>query len=217
MVIHDILAGNWGHNSKLYAGKDGPLKLYVKDFDENGTIEQVMAYTVNGKQYSFLGKDQLEVNLPVLKKANLTYSEVAGKPVQYMFGDLMDNCTELNIETLASTCFLNDGKGNFKKMDLPDALQLSPVLAFASLNDSSNDYFLGGNFYGVLPYEGKYDALQPSIFSFNNKTEQPGFQTTLPSISGEVRDAKWINYAGGSEVLIIARNNNQLIFLKPIR
>ena len=29
----DILAGNWGHNSKLYAGKNGPLKLYVKDFD----------------------------------------------------------------------------------------------------------------------------------------------------------------------------------------
>ncbi|HEV3251613.1 MAG TPA: VCBS repeat-containing protein, partial [Puia sp.] len=28
----DILAGNWGHNSKLYAGKDGLLKLYVKDF-----------------------------------------------------------------------------------------------------------------------------------------------------------------------------------------
>ncbi|HXL58891.1 MAG TPA: VCBS repeat-containing protein, partial [Chitinophagaceae bacterium] len=31
----DILAGNWGHNSKLYAGKNGPLKLYVKDFDHN--------------------------------------------------------------------------------------------------------------------------------------------------------------------------------------
>ena len=29
----DILAGNWGHNSKLYAGKNGPLKLYVKDFE----------------------------------------------------------------------------------------------------------------------------------------------------------------------------------------
>jgi hypothetical protein len=27
----DILAGNWGHNSKLWAGKDGTCKLYVKD------------------------------------------------------------------------------------------------------------------------------------------------------------------------------------------
>ena len=30
----DILAGNWGHNSKLYAGKSPPLKLYVNDFDK---------------------------------------------------------------------------------------------------------------------------------------------------------------------------------------
>ena len=74
----DILAGNWGHNSKLYAGKNGPLKLYVKDFDSNGSIEQIMAYTVDGKEYSFLAKDELERSLPVLKKAYLTYGEVAG-------------------------------------------------------------------------------------------------------------------------------------------
>ena len=34
----DILAGNWGHNSKLWAGKNGPVKMYVKDFDKNGTV-----------------------------------------------------------------------------------------------------------------------------------------------------------------------------------
>ena len=66
----------------------------------NGTVEQVMACTINGKQYSFLGKDQLEVNLPVLKKTHLTYSEVAGQTVQYMFGDLFKDYTELNAETL---------------------------------------------------------------------------------------------------------------------
>ena len=52
----DILAGNWGHNSKLWAGKNGPLKLYVKDFDQNGNIDQVLCYTIDGKEYPFLGK-----------------------------------------------------------------------------------------------------------------------------------------------------------------
>src|SRR5678816_1010508 len=47
----DILAGNWGHNSKLWAGKNGPLKLYVKDFDMNGIIDQVLCYTIDGKEY----------------------------------------------------------------------------------------------------------------------------------------------------------------------
>ena len=39
----DILAGNWGLNNKFAAGKNGPLKLYVKDFDKNKSVEQVMA------------------------------------------------------------------------------------------------------------------------------------------------------------------------------
>jgi len=64
----DLLAGNWGHNTKLYAGKESPLKLYVKDFDQNGTLEQVMCYTIKGKEYPFLAKDELERALPVLKK-----------------------------------------------------------------------------------------------------------------------------------------------------
>ena len=80
----DILAGNWGHNSKLYAGKNGPLKLYVKDFDNNGSVEQIIAYTIDGEEYTFLAKDELERSLPVLKKAYLNYSEVAGKTVEFV-------------------------------------------------------------------------------------------------------------------------------------
>jgi enediyne biosynthesis protein E4 len=99
-------------------------------------------------------------------------------------------------------------------MKLPDELQLAPVLTFTTLTD--NNYFAAGNFHGVLPYEGKYDALQPSCFSFNNKTGQFNFQSILSSINGEVRDAKWINYARGKKVLVIARNNDQLIFLHEL-
>jgi hypothetical protein len=112
----DILAGNWGHNSKLWAGKNGPLKLYVKDFDMNGNIDQVLCYTINGKEYTFLAKDELEKDMPVLKKYYLTYSEVAGKTVDYMFYDLFKDYTELKAETLGSACFINDGKGTLKKL-----------------------------------------------------------------------------------------------------
>ncbi|HUS03039.1 MAG TPA: VCBS repeat-containing protein, partial [Chitinophagaceae bacterium] len=104
----DLLAGNWGQNCKLVAGKNGPVKLYIKDFDKNGSVEQVMAYTVDGKTYPFLAKDELERALPVLKKAYLTYSEVAGKTVDYMFYDLFKDYKELQAETLNSSYFIND-------------------------------------------------------------------------------------------------------------
>ncbi len=209
----DILAGNWGHNSKLYAGKNGPVKLYVKDFDGNGSVEQVMAYTINKKEYTFLAKDELERPLPVLKKAYLTYSEVAGKTVDYMFYDLFKDYTELKAETLGSCCFINDGKGHFTKMELPEAIQMAPVFTFSSL--AAGTYLAAGNFYGVVPYEGRYDALLPTLFSFNKTTNTFSASGTIPLAADEMRDVKWIKTAGGKQVLVLAQNNNRLIFLKP--
>jgi hypothetical protein len=212
----DILAGNWGQNSKLWAGKNGPLKLYIKDFDHNGSLEQIMCYTIDGQEYPFLAKDELERSLPVLKKYYLKYSEVAGQTVQYIFYDLFKDYTELKAETLSSSCFINDGKGNFKKIDLSAELQLAPIFAFTAVPYNNTNMFLaGGNFYGTMPYEGRYDALLPTFFSFDNKSTSFGVVSNLPSFNGEVRDAKWLNYARGNKILVIARNNKGVVFLKP--
>jgi enediyne biosynthesis protein E4 len=211
----DILAGNWGHNSKLWAGKDGPLKLYVKDFDRNGRTDQVMCYTIKGKEYTFLAKDQLERAMPVLKKGYLHYDEVAGKTVQYMFDDLFKDYTELKAETLSSSLFLNDGKGGFTRQDLPDELQLAPIFSFAPIPGQSKPTFIGGgNFYGVIPYEGKYDALFPTIFSMDAATGAAGgpAPAILPEARGEVRDIKWLKGPGGKKIMVIARNNDSLLF-----
>jgi len=212
----DILSGNWGCNTKFWAGKNGPLKLYVKDFDNNGSTEQVLAYTIDGKEYPFLAKDELERAMPVLKKYYLKYSDVAGKTVQYMFYDLFKDYLELKAEVLASSCFINDGKGGFKRIDLPEELQLAPIFSFAPFeHNGSTSYLASGNFYNVIPYEGRYDALQPSFFSYNKTSSTFQYNSELASIAGQARDAKWINYAGGGKVLIIGRNNQPLIFLKP--
>jgi hypothetical protein len=154
--------------------------------------------------------------LPVLKKSYLKYSEVAGKTVDYMFFNLFKDYTELKAETLGSCCFINDGKGNFTRMDLPDGIQMAPVFAFCSLpGNNKGTYLAAGNFYGVVPYEGRYDALLPSAFSFNKALNNFQFTTTTAITNGEVRDAKWIRYAGGKQVLVVAQNNKELTFLKP--
>ena len=212
----DILAGNWGWNNKFWAGKNGPLKLYVKDFDLNGSIDQILAYTIDKKEYTFLAKDELERAIPVLKKAYLNYSEVAGQTVQYMFYDLFKDYKELKAEVLGSSCFMNDGKGNFKRIDLPQELQFAPVFSFSSFNSNTNNYLAGGNFYGTIPYEGRYDALHPAVFGFDKNFS--GFRVTnsLAAVEGEVRDKKWLNGPGGQKILVVARNNNRLLFFKPI-
>ena len=179
-----------------------------------------MCYTDKRKEYTFLAKDQLERAIPVLKKGYLHYDEVAGKTVQYMFDDLFKNYTELTAETLSSSCFINDGKGNFSRMDLPDELQLAPIFSFAPIPDQGKPTFLaGGNFYGVIPYEGKYDALFPTVSSPDaalsgvsalNASES----AILPEARGEVRDIKWLRGPGGKKIMVIARNNDSLLFYK---
>jgi enediyne biosynthesis protein E4 len=100
-------------------------------------------------------------------------------------------------------------------MELPQELQLAPLFGFASLPGNKTEWMGAGNFYGVLPYEGRYDAMIPTFFSYD--AAKAGFSTAsdLPAIEGEIRDAKWINVAGGKKILILARNNKGLIFLKP--
>lgn len=212
----DILAGNWGHNSKLWDGKQSPLKMYVKDFDNNGTVEQVMTYNIKGKEYTFLAKDELERQLPVLKKAYLTYGEVAGKTVDYMFYDLFKEYKEFKAETLSSSCFINDGKGNFTRVDLPAALQMAPVMSFAQMNSQPNpSWIAGGNFYGVMPYEGRYDALQPTVFTYQAAKKQFVVSSIIPDFDGELRDIKWIKTKDQNRILVLARNNQTLQFFKP--
>ena len=216
--LPDLLAGNYGHNTKLWSGKNGPVKLYVKDFDKNGSVEQIMAYTVDGKEYTFLAKDELERSLPVLKKAYLTYGEVAGKTVDYMFYDLFKDYVELKAETLGSAAFINDGHGGFKKIDLPEPLQLAPVFSFQQSpggNGSGRSFVSGGNFYDVIPYEGRYDAQPMAMFDWSKNNELSYIpQTGLSGIKGQVRDLKWIHTSAFGDLLVVARNNQSLLFLK---
>jgi len=211
----DILAGNWGHNSKLYAGKDGPLILYVKDFEGSGTAQQLLTYNIGGAEYPFYGKDQLELALPLLKHSRLRYDEVAGKPVGSLFGSMLDGARVFKAEELGSTCFFNDGRGGFSAVELPWPLQLSPIFTFAALDSGtgpagSASWLAAGNFYGVQPFEGRYDAMKPTVFSYDKGVR---CRYTLSDISGEVRDAKWMRGVGG-RLLVLAQNNGELVFLR---
>jgi enediyne biosynthesis protein E4 len=214
----DILCGNWGWNNKFCSNKEGKIKLYVSDFDKNGRTEQLLSYSYQNAEYPFLAKDMVEQQLPLLKKHYLLYAEYAGVAMKDVFYGWVDTVKPFTAEHLGSAVCYGDGKGNFTLTDLPAELQLAPIFTFAPLaNNNATGYLAAGNFYGVIPYEGRYDALQPTFFSFNKKSNTLQYDSQLAAFTGEARDAKWINYAGGGKVLMIARNNQPLIFLKPVK
>jgi len=213
----DIVAGNYGLNSKLHATKTAPLKLYVKDFDGDGMLDQLLTYTTNGKEYIFLDKDELEKQLPFIKRTFLNYSDFAGKTVQEIFGNQLNDATILNVQTLANAIFINDGKGNFSFEQLPDEMQAAPIFTYLvdDVNhDGLNDIISGGNFYGVLPFEGRYDANWGDMLI--NKKNSFEWLSPVKSgwlIRGEVRDIKKLKTAEGY-LFAVGRNYDSVLFFK---
>jgi hypothetical protein len=211
----DILSGNWGLNSKLSAGKSAPLKLYIKDFDNNKVSEQVLSYTINQKDYCFLVKDELEKAIPVLKKTFLSYSDAAGKTVEEMFPGMLSDAALLKAELLESSCFINNEGRSFTRTALPFETQLAPLMCFSNMDGKNMSRFIAaGNFYSVLPYEGRYDAMIPVVFEFDHQKKRFKELFNLPFLTGEIRDIKLIKCGGESRVMLIAQNNGRLIFLQ---
>lgn len=208
----DILGGNWGWNNKFWSGKDGPVRLYVSDFDKNGQTDHLLSYTLEGKEYPFLAKDETERALPVLRKHYLLYSEYAGVIMKDVFYGFVEQVQPLQAERLGSVVGYGDGKGGFTLKDLPAGLQLAPIFSFRKIDEQH--FMAGGNFFDVIPYEGRYDAQPLALFRAGKDELEYVHQPLLSGIAGQVRDLQWLQGRDGNRVLVVARNNEALLFFK---
>jgi hypothetical protein len=211
----DIVAGNYGWNSKLRPTAANPVKLFLSDLDKNGTIDPLLTYNIDGKDYTFLGKGEIEKQVPLIKKKFLYYHDFAGKTVNELFGDSLDVSKVLKVNSFTSGVFYNRGNGDFTFKEFPASVQTAPLFGFAILTGTNKGLLAGGNFYGVLPYEGRYDADYGDVI-FADK--QKGFKAISPVSSGfllrgQVRDIKAIKTAAGT-IYAVAFNNKTIEFFK---
>lgn len=217
----DLVAGNNGLNSKIKADANHPAKLYVSDFDDNGQVECIpVYYKADEKAYPFNLHDDLIKQLPYLKKKFYRYDAYAGKGIDEIFtSEELEKASVLTVTQTQTCVFYNNGKGDFTMKPLPIRAQFSPVFGILVTdinNDGIPDIFLGGNFYGLKPEVGRYDASYGVTFL---GTPKHGFDYITPAnsglfIKGEVRDIAPINTKSGKRI-IVARNNDALqIFSK---
>ncbi|MDR3695951.1 VCBS repeat-containing protein [Mucilaginibacter sp.] len=216
----DLVAGNNGLNSKIKADAGHPAKMYVSDFDKNGQVECIpVYYKTDGKAYPFNLHDDILRQLPYLKKKFLTYESYAGKSIDEIFTpEELEKATVLTVSQTQTCAFYNNGKGQFTMQPLPVRAQFSPVFSILAAdinNDGITDLFLGGNFYGLKPEVGRYDASYGTTFLGNAKH---GFDYLPPAgsglfVKGEVRDISQVKTKNGT-VIIVARNNDALQLFK---
>jgi hypothetical protein len=157
----DLVLGNLGLNFYLQPDAEHPVRLWVHDFDGNGAIDKVMTRRIAGRDMPvFMKKDMVE-QIPGLKKANLRNRDYADRTVQELFEERIDSAIRWEVSTAASMVALNDGKGRFRTIPLPDLMQLSSVRAIRLTDvnqDGRVDLLAAGNYFDLLPQFCRIDA-----------------------------------------------------------
>jgi hypothetical protein len=212
----DFVAGNHGWNSRFKAADSRPVRMYVNDFDRNGSIEQVVTRYFDTVAYPMVLRHDLVRQMPSLKKKYLKYEEYKDQRVEDIFpAEELSSAIVLEAHQTSTCLLINDGKGNLSLRALPVEAQLSPVYGIEIFDfdgDSHTDLLLGGNLYRAKPEVGRYDASYGTLLKGDGTG---GFTALHPDatgfqVDGEVRDIITINSSQGVRVLV-ARNNASVL------
>jgi hypothetical protein len=217
----DLVAGNQGLNSRIKADRQHPAKMYVNDFDKNGQTECVpVYYKTDGNAYPYYLKGEIEQAIPALKKKFLKFSDYAGKTIDEIFTkEELGQALTLTVVESRSVAFINDGKGNFSLQPLPLMAQLSEVFGILATdldNDGISDLFVAGNFYGLKPQGGRFDASYGTTLLGNGKGDFTCLEPMQSGlmVRGEARDVAAITAKKGNKYILVAMNNGPLYLFK---
>jgi hypothetical protein len=203
----DIIAGNKGNNTFFKEN----TRMYVSDFDTNGTIEQIICHKLNNNYYPILDRDELISQIASLKHKLLFYKDYKDATIETIFDkSQLEKAVILDINTVNTTLFINNNN-TFKVHELPHEIQYSNVEAIEVLdinNDGHLDIIFGGNQYLVKPQFGRQDASQGwLLFGENNN-----FKHVMPlQIKGQIRDFMF-SKIDGKKYIITTINNDRIRF-----
>lgn len=216
----DLVLGNWGWNSAMKACAKEPLRLYVKDFDGNETVDPILTYYRQGQEYIHAGIDELLEQLPGIKKQFKDYSSFS----KFTFHDLFTpshlvNATVKEAVCLANSIALATIDGDFELRDLPIQAQISPVFGievFDFNEDGNEDILLAGNLLAVKPSIGSCSASHGVFLPGDGKGNFQALLQIGVDLGGEVRDLKSITTGRGERLILASQNNDVIKICKVI-
>ena len=214
----DLILGNRGENFYFTGSAEAPAKLWLYDFDNNGSVEKIITRTIGGKDMTVALKKELTEQVSSLYNQNLTHEEFAEKSIQELIpAALLEKAKVKHCTWFKSSVAFNEGDGNFKIVPLPREVQFSSVNAILSLDmnqDGINDLILGGNDAGFMPQYSKLDASFGHILinngngyfeKMNNK--QSGF-----FVKGEIRNIIPISFDQKDGLLVLLNNEKPKLY-----
>jgi len=208
----DLILGNIGLNSIYKVDKEHPTKMYINDFDNNGTVEQIITKTINGRNVPIHLKRELTGQINLLKKQNLKFSEYATKSIEDLFPDeILESSTIKTVSIFASYIAYNEGNGNFNLKNLPVEGQFSCIcdVQCEDINkDGYLDLILTGNNFNFKPQFSRLDANQGLVLFGDEKGDFNNTRHTGFKVKGQVKETKWFKHKSGKRFLLVGVNND---------
>jgi hypothetical protein len=207
----DLIAGNLGLNSRLKASANEPVRLYYNDFDNNGKKEQILTYYLNGKELPFANEEELQKQLPIIKKKFLYAGDFAKASINDIFTtDKLKSAQVLTATYFANAVLINNGNMNFIIGSLPWQAQLSSyrdAIVVDANKDSLPDILLVGNYYDNNIQMGRYDADFGTMLINKGKGSFICENINGLEIKGQVRHIKELT-VDDRKVYILVKNND---------
>jgi len=213
----DLIAGNFGTNSKLRTNTEKPLRMAINDFDQNGSIEHILHFQEQGKSIPLVLKNTLVRQIPSLKKQVLTYASYKDKTLEELFPQsVWANSLILQADRMETTLWINQGNGKMAQEELPMEVQYAPVHAITVFPrpGKSSLILLGGNESRIKPelgtQLGSYAWVLEKDSNNNWKALKP--QESGLFVSGEIRDFQWIKSNNQTHLFVFRNHDKPLVF-----
>jgi enediyne biosynthesis protein E4 len=213
----DLIAGNWGLNSPIKVSKTEPSTLYYGDFDNNGSVDPLICYYIQGKSYPMASRDEMTDQMVSLRQKFPTYSSYSNTTLQdILTEDQLKSAKKLEANYLETTYFENDN-GVFRAKKLPLEANFFPVYAIATGDfdhDGKQDIVLGGNTDHARIKIGKIDAGYGMMLKGDGKgnfTYVPQLESGL-SIRGCIRDIVQTGDKKNEKLIFTINNDTPQIY-----
>ncbi len=213
----DLVAGNWGLNTRLKASKEEPVELYSVDVDNNGDLETIITYYYKKMETTMSSKDELVKQIPGINKKFLSYSDFARASVEEIFTkESLSRALNKKVHMLESSLFVNQGDGTFVRKPLPSKAQISTVndiLVFDFDKNGYDDLLLVGNNFEISTQLSRLDASHGLLLLNDPDKGFVELNNQFFDIPGACRNIDVLNYEN-EQYLIVTRNNDQPVFLQ---
>ncbi|MCH6236159.1 VCBS repeat-containing protein [Cognataquiflexum rubidum] len=212
----DLVLGNLGLNSRLKSSEEAPVRMYVKDFDGNGSLEQILTYHKDGKEYTIATRDELVKQIPVLKKDFVRHSDFAGKTVAEIFKNFkLAEAKLFEAKKFESVILFNNGGKGFTIQPLPIEAQFAPIQAILMEDldgDGILDLLLGGNMTAVSPYFGAYQGSHGLALKGNGNGGFFVMENGKLGISGDLKHIRSIKVKNETWILFVKNDGELEVF-----